>query len=107
MTTFWGVCGSCSHDWDTNASATGHGLEGLPVRGCVGENVGAGWVNLSAAHVGGGERVAGGFAFGFHSIKIAGVRFALDRVENANIARDYHQRRRSCGAEIVQDSAGS
>ncbi len=32
-------------------------------------------------------RFAGGFAFGFHSIKIAAVRFALDRVENANISR--------------------
>jgi hypothetical protein len=25
MTTFWGVCGSCSHDWDTKVSASGQG----------------------------------------------------------------------------------
>ena len=26
MTTFWGVCGSCSPDWDTKASANVPGL---------------------------------------------------------------------------------
>ncbi len=26
MTTFWGVCGSCSHDWYTKVSASVAGL---------------------------------------------------------------------------------
>ena len=57
-----------------------------------------GCATFFTAHVGRGVRLGGGFAFGCHSIKIAAVRFALDRVENADIARDFHQRRRSCGA---------